>query len=183
MIKKLLFALLFLHTLIVYGQRTEDSELYHTILKSEFVDHYYRVVIKDSTSIIWTGLKDSMFISFSRELPELLKETFIDFIKNNSFKFGLNDEFKEEIDIILLPDSIEKEIFNNDNGWALFYEKYKNSQGILDFSRAGFSNDKKQALIYYGNQSNWKSGKGFYVIFEKKDGKWIRINSMTAWES
>lgn len=71
------------------------------------------------------------------------------------------------------------------DGWAMFYEKYPDSPGIIKLSRVGFSRDGSVAIVYMGNQSQWLAGSGGLVAFEKKDGQWriLHFNSGRRWVS
>ena len=55
------------------------------------------------------------------------------------------------------------------------------NHSILEFSNIGFNEEKNQAFVYYGFDSGSGVGGGFYIIFEKKKGKWKNKAVIPAW--
>ena len=85
--------------------------------------------------------------------------------------------------VIILSDEEVKNSFNGGNGWNEFYEKYGKTQGILNFSKIGYNKFKTQALLYYGNQSDWLAGGGYLMLFEKINGVWKYSQGFMMWIS
>lgn len=105
-----------------------------------------------------------------------------DLIAKNAKKYALENKFSPELKVKFIADSEEEKIFSGANGWEDFRKIY-GSVGITELSRVGFSADKTKALFYTGSQADWLVGSGFYLILEKKDGKWIVVDSVMAWIS
>ena len=67
------------------------------------------------------------------------------------------------------------------SGWSDFWNKYPR-RGIISFSRVGFSEDQRMALVYTGTQSGGKSGRGF-VILTKEADIWEIKDKVDVWVS
>jgi len=57
--------------------------------------------------------------------------------------------------------------------WPAYYKQFPGSQGLITFSRVGFSADGTQAFFYYSNRCEGLCGRGEYVIMNKHDGHWV----------
>jgi hypothetical protein len=67
--------------------------------------------------------------------------------------------------------------------WPAYYKKFPGSQGLLTFSRIGFSVDGTQAFFYYSNRCEGLCGTGEYVIMERHDGHWAIQQEIEMWVS
>ena len=67
--------------------------------------------------------------------------------------------------------------------WERFYERFPKAQGFLAFSSVGFSDDRRQALLYYGNQYDGLGGRGELLLFAWDGRQWMIIGRMQAWIS
>jgi hypothetical protein len=65
--------------------------------------------------------------------------------------------------------------------WELFYQKYPKSQGLISLSRVGFDAGRTQALVYFGNPTSATSGKGGYLLLEKRAGTWTIKRDIWMW--
>lgn len=57
------------------------------------------------------------------------------------------------------------------------------SQGIATFSRVGFRADGTQALFYIGSRCGVLRGVGWYVVMEKREGRWVILKEIEMWIS
>ena len=111
-------------------------------------------------------------------------ETLNSFINNNQLKINLTkDNFETDKEIFFISNEESTKIFVKGNGWLEFYEKYGKTQGILTISNIGFSNDFTQALIYRGNQRDWKAGSGYLILFQKINNNWEISEFIEIWIS
>lgn len=67
--------------------------------------------------------------------------------------------------------------------WAAYYKQFPGSQGLLTFSRVGFSGDGSQAFFYYSNRCEGLCGTGEYVLMAKRDGRWAIQQEIGMWVS
>ncbi len=56
-------------------------------------------------------------------------------------------------------------------------------EGIVSFSRIGFSYDGQNALVYIGYWDGTRTGWGYYTFLERKEGVWLVTNKILAWVS
>lgn len=133
---------------------------------------------------IKTKLYPVKFDILKEAMPNIELSTFNDLIKKNKFSDTLNiNKFSSDKMIVLIDGLKLNEIFKESNGWDFFYKLYPNSQGILTFSKVGYNIKGSQALIYIGNQSDWRAGAGYYVLLEKKNEFWIEKGFTLIWIS
>lgn len=67
--------------------------------------------------------------------------------------------------------------------WPAYYKQFPGSQGLLTFSRVGFSADGTQAFFYYSNRCEGLCGWGDYVIMERHNGPWVIRQEIEMWVS
>lgn len=72
-------------------------------------------------------------------------------------------------------------IFRDREGWTRFRREFPGSDGTLRFSRVGFDRDVTQAMLYAGQQFDWKIGSGGFWLFSKIDGESGR--KLAMWET
>jgi hypothetical protein len=67
--------------------------------------------------------------------------------------------------------------------WPAYYKQFPRSQGLLTFSRVGFSADGTQAFFYYSNRCEGLCGTGECVIMKRHDGRWAIQQEIGMWVS
>jgi hypothetical protein len=67
--------------------------------------------------------------------------------------------------------------------WESFYKRYRDSSGLISFSRVGFTRAHNQAFVYFARSCGGLSGGGGYLILEKRGSQWIIRQSEGIWES
>ncbi|MCF8374643.1 MAG: hypothetical protein K9H64_23695 [Bacteroidales bacterium] len=86
--------------------------------------------------------------------------------------------------ILVSPETI-RQLFSEEgsDGWTCFHEQYKNSSGLIKFSRIAFSLDHTLAVVYVERQSGGLDGEGNLHLLEYKDGRWRIIYQQMIWIS
>lgn len=180
--KTIIYFLLFL-PLMLFSQNNDTYEIYKTIINNNF-KRVSIISMDQMTKIDYSNIDELEYKNFKRDLKTLKKETFDDFILKNSIPDTITNQFKNiKFEVLILSDSCIQSIFSQDDGWDIFYKKYGKTQGMLTFSRVGFDKNHSQALVYYGNQSDWLAGAGYYVVYDKKDGIWVETGYFMSWIS
>jgi len=67
--------------------------------------------------------------------------------------------------------------------WDSLNTKYPKASGFCGYSQIGISTDNLKAIIYFFRQYAPLSGGGYFMIFEKIDGKWKRKEIFQTWKS
>lgn len=128
--------------------------------------------------------ENSMFTTsglFNLKLDEVLVE---DYNTKNAEEHELGNKFSTLQEVILLSEERMDEIFwGSGGGWSEFYSLYPGSTGTVDFSRVGFNKDKTQALVYFGNQSYYTAGAGYYIMLSKEEEEWKIVDRVMVWIS
>ncbi len=158
----------------------EEYLVYSVLIEARYPQKDFpRIVIQENT--VSKSLRSADLLK--KKLPELEEEIIKDFQDKDNQVYHLDRRFVLDVDYILLTNKERGEIFAFENGWKVFYDRYPNANGILEFSRVGFNSQRTKALIYQGNQSNGLSGMGQYVLLLKKDGKWEIEKEVPTWMS
>jgi hypothetical protein len=158
----------------VYAALIEDRYLW------EGVD---LIVIRNETTLFELG-PDVTFEQVSRSAPALEEETYADFLAVNEEPTPLDGSLDLGFEVALVSPQELEEIFAADVGsYDAFYERFPNSQGVMELSRVGFNADRSQALVYVGNQHAPLGGAGYYLILNKDDGAWQVDSELPLWIS
>lgn len=183
-----------------YHTDQTEYDIYSIAIKELYInDRTSMIVIKDYTRFPYYLFQDKeTYDNLIDRVPGLSDETFRNFHDKNKFliefpltNYGLVNSFKlhRQFNLsleykIVDPDDL-KEIFEPDllAGWKKFYEVYPGSQGNMKLSRVGFNSTRDQALLYIGNTRHWLAGKGWLILFTRKDGKWIITFKEDLWIS
>ena len=129
--------------------------------------------------IPWKERAKSLLI----EAPALQQTTADAFRQVNAQPASLHHSFHSPLDYELLDSTQLNSIFKKNGGWPAFYKRYPGSQGILTFSRVGFSADGTQALFYSSNVCGGLCGGGSYVVMQKRNGRWAIGREIEKWVS
>ena len=158
----------------LFVQNLGDDEIIYSKVINDFIRDDVIAII-DSTSIGNPRYFEvTRFEYFKKSLEGLEDETLQNFVSN---------ELSTSKKIVIINKVDFDRIFRNGNGWSEFYETYGKTQGILTLSNIGYNSDKTQAIIYYGNQSTYRSGAGYLVLFSKINGNWVKSSSVMLWIS
>ena len=163
------FVLLFLG-FYGFGQNPK-KEIYSKIINN--YQYVNIIALSDSTSIGYAEFDEDYLSFIKRSMPKLQIATLDSFVKNNHLKVKLDkSEFHTDKKMFFISDQEMNKIFKKGNGWVKFYEKYGKTQGILTISIIGFNNDLTQGLVYRGNDTDWKNGAGYLILFRKLNDIW-----------
>ena len=139
-------------------------------------------VLRDNNGqpVPWGKFADSL-----RAKASSLQQTTIDaYRKANSLPASVRPQLHLSIHCQILSLSQSEVIFGRGGGmWPAFYKQFPHSQGLLTFSRVGFSADGTQAFFYYGNQCEGLCGVGGYVIMQKQGNSWEVDREIAMWVS
>ncbi|MBA7572259.1 hypothetical protein ES708_14035 [subsurface metagenome] len=92
---------------------------------------------------------------------------------DNMFSIGTTDVrliSEDEYDYFLDRDYRE-------NKWSIFYDKYPNSNGLIELSRIGFNHDFNQAILEIWHSVGKTGSKGIIYFLTKTDDIWIVIDT------
>lgn len=67
--------------------------------------------------------------------------------------------------------------------WPDFYRKYKNSDGLIAFSRVAFDPTLEHALLFVSHSCDSTCGEGYFVLLGKEQGKWRVKKRVGVWIS
>jgi len=169
---------------IIWTQTNDTYDIYSQIIIKDFSKSYKLIAIEKLTPIGFGDIKDSDYVYFKQNLKNLKKETFDNFRTNNEKADSIKNYFSNNLNVIILTKTdIDSIFFEKNSDWEAFYKKNGQTQGLLSFSNIGFDKEHQQALLYYGNQSDWLEGDGYFILFEKISGKWIEKSSFMSWIS
>lgn len=120
-----------------------------------------------------------------RKRASVLQQSTLDaYRKVNGRPVFLRRSLHPPIDYQLVSASQLEPIFCRHCGfWPAYYKQFPGSNGVLTFSRVGFSGDGTQALFYYSNRCGGLCGTGSYVIMEKRNGNWTIQQEIEMWVS
>ncbi len=120
-------------------------------------------------------------------MPNLSDETVKDFNSNNDKEYALEKKFNINGEYELISDDEISKIFykaeNLEKAWESFRKKYPKSGGFVQFSRVGFSSDKKQAVIYFTYSCGSLCASGDFIFYVKEKEKWVEKGKVNLWVS
>ena len=117
-----------------------------------------------------------------QELPGLERSLVQRFINLNGETMILENRFEVAVPILLIPRDSARAVLSA-GGWAHFYRRYPNSQGLLELSRVVFGHDSTSALVYAGNIYGIVDGAGYYLLFNRTGAGWLLVGSALTWVS
>jgi hypothetical protein len=152
------------------------------------LDHLYigsRQVVRSLTR---SGLRlpadEERALFYMREnFERLSEETLADFFAKNREQYPVEPGFNPGGRLICLSNEEFRHVFRDGEGWERFHRTFPESDGTLRFSRVGFNRDVTQAMIYAGQQFDWRIGSGGYWLFSRSDGVWTESGRLGTWIS
>ena len=158
----------------VYAALVEDRYLW------EGVD---LIVIRDETSVFPLGL-DVTYEQVAQGVPDLEEATYADFLAANKKPTPLDGSLDLGFEYVLVSSQELEDIFADGAGsYDTFYDRFPDSQGVMELSRVGFNSDRTQALVYVGNQFAPLGGAGYYLLLNKDGGTWQVNFELPLWIS
>jgi len=149
-----------------------EREVYFTLLANERVsDGIYPIVEYTTLGELqeWTSKGFARFIADG--LPEIRRETLVDFQKNNERPYPVKD-------YLPIAPIFDMRLINPAENLELRW--------WMSFSRIGFDPSLTQAVVfvedYAGcNAGTCSYGTGNFILLQKIDGKWIIQNYLDVW--
>lgn len=147
-----------------YGGET-DYLLYEKILQSQFAETDYFIILYDSTH--GEGFLDySQFANLHNNIPELLKETFTDYLLKRDKKVKL----KSIPNIMSI--AFSSEITDAPNNYVFVF-----------LSNVGYNKSETQAIVTLGVSFAPDNSSGALFFLSKDENEWIIENIYGLWIS
>jgi hypothetical protein len=70
-----------------------------------------------------------------------------------------------------------------DGSWDAFHRKFPGSCGHVHSSDVGFSARHDQALVQAWSLAGGEDGAGYWILLEKRDGRWTVVEQQQEWVS
>lgn len=148
----------------------EEYTVYSALFKSEAVDF---VILRQMTDPSASQRNEETSRYLHENLPSVEEDTLNNFFNQNQQEYSLSRRLPLPKDYVLIAKTDYQNIFEKENGWEEFLEKYPNFQGITSLSRVGFNSSKNQALVFEKTQLDWQETRAFYLLLEKENGTWV----------
>ena len=151
------------------------------------LDHLYlggRQVVRSLTRSGLHRPTEARTISYVRDNFEGLdEETLEDFLAKNREQHPVEPDLNPGGRLICVDDREFEHIFCDGEGWERFRRTFPESDGTLRFSRVGLNWEVTQAMLYAGQQFDWRVGSGGFWLFSKIDGAWVESGRLGTWIS
>jgi hypothetical protein len=97
----------------------------------------------------------------------------------------LENRFNLNKRIVLISTAEIAQLFRTHNkmGWNRFRQRFPASSGVTTLSGVAFDAGHGHALVYVGNQRDWRSGSGTVFFLGRAHGEWRIERSRIAWLS
>jgi hypothetical protein len=166
---------------------SEEYAVYSTLLsQSAFSKTQYEVQQSTSTAIE-TNYNTAFYAKVKTDYPNVDTTVFEDYEKVNAQSFNLDNRFKISGKEIRLIASAELGyIFGSQDlnqNWKLFYSRYPDSGGVVEFTRVGFNKDKTQAVAQIICTSASLEASSQLLILAKVNTKWQIASIVSSWQS
>ncbi len=141
----------------------QELEVYRILL----TDKPKEIVVIDETIVGVFGEIESG--GLKEILKGLQNDTFEDFVKANSTLPIIDDNLKTAFKYHITT--------------KIDFEKEKKPSRYYLFSRVGFSNNGKQAVVIFNQACLALCGKGSYILLNKTNGVWEIAEESITWKS
>ena len=114
----------------------------------------------------------------ARRVPEADASTISNFTSANDSPISFAGlSFHQDLAVSVLADKDYERLFISRplpgvDVWKPFYDAFPQATGVIQLSRAGFSSDGRQALVYIGRQSHLLAGEGSMVLLRRDEKGW-----------
>jgi hypothetical protein len=151
------------------------------------LDHLYLGVSQVVRSLTRSGLHrptEARTISYLNDNFEGLdEETLEDYLAKNREQHPVEPDLNPGGRLVCVEDREFEHIFRDGEGWERFRRTFPESDGTLRFSRVGLNREVTQAMLYAGQQFDWRVGSGGFWLFSKIDGAWVESGRLGTWIS
>ena len=163
---------------------TEEQAVYAFLLSNLYQHRAYVIMNTTSTSVTGVENTTQTLDYVIQNMHSVDSATVVSFRSRNDAAYPISPDMNIGGPYTLLSQAGRQKIFGeNQSGWEIFYERYPQAPGITTLSRVGFNNSLDQALVYFGTQSNWLIGSGYYILLKKLDGAWNIDQRVMTWVS
>jgi hypothetical protein len=121
--------------------------------------------------------------SLRQKAPSLQQTTIDGFRTASARQALLSRAFRIPAEYEIIDSAQLESAFKRGGDWTAYYALYPGSQGYETLSRVGFNADATQALFYASNHCGGMCGGGWYVVMEKRNGRWLTSNEIDMWVS
>ena len=137
------------------------------------------LVIRDQTSTFDDRLFEQTLAVHS--LPADLADSYR---SRNSASYTLGPNLELEQDYVLMTQKEYEQLFGRrGGGWPEFESTYPGAEGLINFSRVGFSEDGGTALVEMGFRCWDLCGAGGLYLFTKEGDEWVFEKELMVWMS
>lgn len=162
----------------------EEYEVFSIVIQEDYPESAKQLTIKELTSKNFGifNSNDNRLVSIFRYFENMthveLDAAMVDDFKNKNSKiYKLDNKFSVNQNVVFIP---WPDICCPDEA---FYKEYPSSKGLVDISRAGFNNNRTQAILYYGKMSGKLAGQGRLYSLAKEEGIWKIKHLVIIWVS
>jgi hypothetical protein len=165
----------------------EEYAVYAAVVESLLLGEDVELIVLRNQTAVTISEHDDLAgdVQHVREQlgPAIERDTLNDYQRKNKKAHELEECLSVDVPCALLSAAEEDAIFREGGGWSEFYETYPRSQGILSLSRVGFNQEADQAVVYVGNQADYKGGLGQYLLLTQDGGIWTVDDRVVTWVS
>lgn len=142
-----------------------------------------QIIIEDRTEYDPSDFEEEMpwekMVKFLRkQVRSLQLATIENFSEANLHQAALPQRFDLPLPYQLVAESTFQSILHDIGDWPKYYNQYPGAQGILTFSRVGFSPDRKQAMFYVTNHCGGLCATWSFVVAQKHEAKWVVLKEV-----
>ncbi len=166
----------------------EEYAVYSAVIQEKFLKNrdVRMIVLQDTTTGMMPGDIPPVQEDFLRaQKPDLADDLLADLNTKMVQPCVFEQRFTVQIPVRLISQAEQEQIFQQhlDKAWTGFYAQFPGAQGILEFSRVGFSKDGNVAVVYAGNQQGGLAGGGYNYVLEKHNHRWVIVAETMTWIS
>lgn len=167
------------------SQDADEHAIYSVLLSQLYADRSRPVILSQETSL--DGLTaDQVSVDLTwakRNRANIVSADLVgNFMVNNSKPLMLVDDFEPSLRVVILSKQEISIIGQEKDGWRNFLAKYPGNS-IVTLSRVGFDGPKNYGLVYTGEQSGGRTGRGQYVVLQREAGLWVIRLKVPVWVS
>ena len=162
----------------------EEQDVYAFLLQKMYRNGGYVIMATTFTNL--TGIDNTaQTIDYVlQNMHGVDTKTVDSFRRRNDTTYPIRSDMDLGNPYILLTQAERNILFSqNQSGWVNFYNHFPNAPGITMVSRVGFNAALDEALVYFGTQSNWLVGAGYYFYLKKVNSKWSIDQQVMTWVS
>jgi hypothetical protein len=173
------------------SQTADDYTVYSAALDGAFAERNAqdsgkapRFVIRDSTEargLVTAGLRTEFMRRQFGLFSSAYEGTLDDFLAKNQTAVRLGPKSfsaRGTVEIATRKDLPSSE--DPDKYWQEYYGKYPRAKGLIAFSRPGFDNGHKYALVYFHATCGHLCGERGYALLRHIAGRWIVVRRVVT---